>query len=371
MDVKKRDFLAAGVGLGMGLASSKAMAQQAAPAAPAAATQQPRYVWSGKQPATVDTDYKPRRLNKCIELWEDGQPMYYVSWGPSGMNDGYEQGKKMAQTWADCICIDLEHACFDLGEVRNFMRGLVDGGPTRSGHRTPATFCPMPVLGLSKDYMEANSWMVAQILATGVMGVNVCHARDPKAVAAAVQAMRYPFPYPVSAKKAFSGLPYEGEGLRGSGSQGFAAQIWGVNPNRYVRLADVWPMNSQGELMLGLKIEDKWALDNVEKTFAVPGIAFAEWGPGDMAMSLNGLSFFPDPPVPRTTEYSVPTSIAPNVQAARLRVAAACRSSGVGLLDTAIPETVIDSIRLGAKVIECAERSALIGREYTKRKMPV
>jgi hypothetical protein len=93
--------------------------------------------------------------------------------------------------------------------------------------------------------------------------------------------------------------------------------------------------------------------------------------PGDMAMSLNGLSFFPDPPLPRATEYSVPASIAPNVQQARLRVAAACRASGFGLLDTAIPETVVDSIKLGAKVIECAERSALIGREYTKRKMPV
>ncbi len=369
MDIKKRDFLAASVGLGVGLANSEALAQQQP--APAAAAQQPRYVWSGKQPASVDPNYKPRRLNKCIELWEDGQPMYYVSWGPTGENNGYEMGKKMAQTWADCICIDMEHACFDLGDVRNFMRGLVDGGPTRSGHRTPATFCPMPVLGLSKDYMESNSWMVAQILATGVMGVNVCHARDPQAVAAAVQAMRYPFPYPTSAKQALGGLPYEGEGLRGSGSQGFASRIWGVNPNRYVRLADVWPMNPQGELMLGLKIEDKWALDNVEKTFAVPGIAFAEWGPGDMAMSLNGLSFFPDPPVPRATEYSVPASIAPNVQAARLRVAAACKASGVGLLDTAIPETVVDSIKLGAKVIECAERSALIGREYTKRKMPV
>ena len=371
MDIKKRDFLAAGVGLGVGLASSEAMAQQATPAAQPAATSQPRYVWSGKQPATVDPNYKPRRLNKCIELWEDGQAMYYVSWGPTGEGNGYEMGKKMAQTWADCICIDLEHACFDLGDVRNFMRGLVDGGPTRSGHRTPATFCPMPVLGLSRDYMESNSWMVAQILATGVMGVNVCHARDPQAVAAAVQAMRYPFPYPASARQALGGLSYEGEGLRGSGSQGFASRIWGVNPNRYVRLTDLWPMNPQGELMLGLKIEDKWALENVEKTFAVPGIAFAEWGPGDMAMSLNGLSFYPDPPVPRATEYSVPASIAPNVREARLRVAAACKASGVGLLDTAIPETVVDSIKLGAKVIECAEKTALVGREFTKRRMPV
>jgi 4-hydroxy-2-oxoheptanedioate aldolase len=186
-----------------------------------------------------------------------------------------------------------------------------------------------------------------------------------------VQAIRYPFPYPASAKKVLGELPYGGEGLRGSGSQGFAARIWDVNPNRYTRLADVWPLNPAGEIMLGLKIEDKWALENVEKTFAVPGVTFAEWGPGDMAMSLNGLSFFPDPPVPRKTEFSVPSSIAPNVNAARLRVATACKASGVKLLDTCIPETVIDSIRIGGMVLECSEASALIGREYTRRKMPV
>lgn len=144
-----------------------------------------------------------------------------------------------------------------------------------------------------------------------------------------------------------------------------------MNGNRYVRRADLWPLNLDGELMLGLKIEDKWALDNVEKTFAVPGPSFAEWGPGDMAMSLNGLSFFPDPPVPRATEYSVLSSIAPNVNAGWTRVAAACKASGVRLLDTAIPETIVDSIKPGAMVIECAEKTAMVGREHTRRRMPV
>jgi 4-hydroxy-2-oxoheptanedioate aldolase len=133
----------------------------------------------------------------------------------------------------------------------------------------------------------------------------------------------------------------------------------------------VWPLNPNGEIMLGLKIEDRWALDNVEKTFAVPGVTFAEWGPGDMAFSLNGLDFLPDPPVPRKSEFSIPATIAPNVAAARSRVAAACRASGVKLLDTCIPETIVDSIKLGGMVLETSEEAALVGREYTKRKMPV
>ncbi len=276
MDIKKRDFLALGAGLGMGLAASDALAQN--PAAPPAEPR-PRYLWSGKQPAGVDPNYKPRRINKAIELFEDGQPLYYVTWGPDGEGNGYEAGKKMAQTWADCICIDLEHACFDLADVRKFMAraGWMAARPAA------ATACRRLSSACRSSATAPNIWKrflgAAQILACGVMGVDVCHARDPKAVAAAVQAIRYPFAYP-GAAKARTDLPYDGEGLRGSGSQGFAARIWGINPNRYCRLADVWPLNPHGEIMLGLKIEDRWALDNVEKTFAVPGVTFAEWGPG-------------------------------------------------------------------------------------------
>ena len=72
-----------------------------------------------------------------------------------------------------------------------------------------------------------------------------------------------------------------------------------------------------------------------------------------------------------TLALCVPSSIAPNVAQARLRVAAACKAGGVRLLDTCIPETVVDSIKLGGMVLECSEQSALIGREYTKRRMPV
>ena len=55
----------------------------------------------------------------------------------------------------------------------------------------------------------------------------------------------------------------------------------------YLAKADPWPLNPDGELLLGLKIENKRALGNCEDTARVPGISFAEWGPGDMAMSFG------------------------------------------------------------------------------------
>ncbi len=41
----------------------------------------------------------------------------------------------------------MEHGWFDMAALAEYMRGLVDGGPTRSGHRTPAIIGEAPVNG--------------------------------------------------------------------------------------------------------------------------------------------------------------------------------------------------------------------------------
>ena len=87
----------------------------------------------------------PRRHNKVIELFEAGQPIYYV--GADPRKPGYAQGKALAGTWADAINWEMEHGTFDLANLRDFMQGLVDGGPTRSGHRFPTVIVSLPVLG--------------------------------------------------------------------------------------------------------------------------------------------------------------------------------------------------------------------------------
>jgi 4-hydroxy-2-oxoheptanedioate aldolase len=227
---------------------------------------------------------KPKRINRAIEMLEMGQPIYYTQYAPNpgaaGVMSPYETGKKMAQTPADYITYEMEHGSLDFTALRAFMRGLVDGGPTKTGHRTPAVIVTLPILGLDEAHMKANLWVVQQTLASGVHGILLCHARSPEAVRVLVEASRYPFAEPKAA-----GV---GQGLRGSGSQGFAAQIWGISGNEYMRRADTWPLNKEGEIMLGLKIEDSYALANAEKVSKVPGIAFAEWGPGDMGFWLLG-----------------------------------------------------------------------------------
>ena len=215
-----------------------------------------------------------KHVNRIIDMWLKEQPVYYaqISGG------GYEQGKQMAATKADYITYEMEHGPLDFKELREFMRGLMEAGPTRSGHKTPAVIVTLPISGTT-DAVRANAWMIQQALATGVHGILLCNAESPEAARMMIEAARYPFAPRVE------GLA---QGTRGNGSQGYASRMWGVTAEEYMRIADPWPMNPDGELLFGLKIENPRADANVETSVRVPGIAFAEWGPGDHGFYLMG-----------------------------------------------------------------------------------
>jgi 4-hydroxy-2-oxoheptanedioate aldolase len=286
------------------------------------------------------TRWTPKRINKTIELLEMGQPVYYFT-----MYGGYEEGKKNAKTWADYITYDMESNPLDFRLLREFMRGLVDGGPTPSGHRTPTVVVTLPASGVDAAAMDSTAWMVQQALAQGAHGVHLARARDPEAVKRFVRAARYPFQK--------STVDILGYGTRGWGSQTFAAEIWGVDSKRYLELADVWPLNPKGEIMLGVKVEDWQALENAEKTLAIPGLAFAEHGPRDMGLSYGYLEGRADPPVPK------------EVEEAGRRVLALSKKYNV--LPENVEQRIDEGVRIGAGR---RQDSAEKGRRYTKRPMP-
>jgi len=131
-------------------------------------------------------DTAPKRINQAIELLAEGQPIYYTG-SHSGTTGTYEQGVKDSQTYADYISYDMEHAPFDVKGLQDYMRGLVAGGPDRSGHRTPAVIVNVPVNGMDAAAVHANAWMFNQVLATGVHGIMLTHADDPGAIRAFVE----------------------------------------------------------------------------------------------------------------------------------------------------------------------------------------
>src|SRR5258706_11751541 len=126
---------------------------------------------------------KAKHINRAIELLEAGQPVYYTG-SHSGTEGTFEAGKADAQTFADYISYDMEHAPYDVRGLADYMKGLVAGGPTKSGHRTPAVIVNVPVNGTDEASVRANAWMFQQVLATGVHGILLCHADAPGAVRA-------------------------------------------------------------------------------------------------------------------------------------------------------------------------------------------
>ena len=293
---------------------------------------------------------KTKRINRAIELLEQGQPIYYTG-SHSGTEGSYESGKRDAQTYADYISYDMEHAPYDIKGLADYMRGLAAGGPTKSGHRTPAVLVNVPVNGTDETTVRANAWMFSQVLATGVHGVLLTHADAPGAVRAFVEAVRLP----IHKQGVDHGVS---EGRRGVHGAATAAPIWGVSQDEYLQKADAWPLNPNGELLLGLKLEDKYALSNAEQNVKVPGIAFAEWGPGDMALSLG------------VRGRGNVAETAPEMLAARTRIFAACKANKIFFLNSMNPNNVVAMIQEGVMIGPASQQTAEIGRQYTKRQMP-
>jgi len=316
-----------------------------------------------------DPGYKPKRINKMIELLEAGQPVYDLSVDGAG----YDEGKKLAQSHVDLIQYQMEHGPFDPRRLREFMQGLVDGGPTKSGHRTPTVIVTLPVLGLDEVTVKNNHWVIEQVLSAGVHGLMLCHARTPEAVRMFVATARYQFDR-AELKGLDKGLP---EGLRGSGSQAYASRIWGITGNEYIERADPWPLNPNGELILSLKMEDKYALANIDRITMVPGIAWGEWGPGDQVLSLMGLEYLKRggsegrslPGTPATG--GLPPIGEPKLDAARARIMEAMKANKWAPLHSSNIDNVIDLIKAGVMVthgtsVELTNK----GRAFTKRQMP-
>jgi len=316
-----------------------------------------------------------KRINRCVELLEQDQAIYYDG-AHSGHVLTHAQGAIDAGTWADYMNVGMEHGAFDMTGLASYMRGMADAGPTRSGHRTPAVIVEAPVNGIDAAHVGYNAWQFRQILGRGAHGILLCQAESADAVRAFVECCRYPhntigvdpkIPSPLArlegatraAHGDSAGGKWLGIGTRGRGSEGTAAPVWGLSVEDYMACCDPWPLNPKGELLLGVKLESPEGVANCEEILAVPGLGFAEIGPGDLSLSL-GYRTIPPEPYP------------PEMQKARDRVLAACRSNGVAFLQGCTPDNIVARIGEGVRVVAGhSQEAAARGRAHQKRKMPV
>ena len=283
-----------------------------------------------------------KRINKIIDLLKSNQPVYYTSTSKFT----FANGKKMSKTWADYIRLDCEHGSTNFDKVGDYMRGLVAGGNTRSGHRTPAVLAELPFPGSNKDIVEYNSWIINQLLGKGVHGLILCHAEEKKAVQSFVKSSRFTFRKNI--------LP----GRRGHGGHKFAMKIWGVEEREYVEKCDPWPLNPAGEMILGIKMENIKAVKNSLRSSSVPGVCFGEYGLGDLSMDL-GYKIKPTFPLPR------------KIAQIRKKVWDNCKKNRkyfLGIIEEKNYKHMLDNGMMFCRAYQTKVVSK--GRNYTKRKKP-
>jgi hypothetical protein len=143
-----------------------------------------------------------------------------------------------------------------------------------------------------------------------------------------------------------------------------------MNNAQYVRIADLWPLNPGGEIIFGLKIEDPYGDAIAAQLLDVPGVAFAEWGPTDNNYWLNGFDGL------SLDGKRFDEAKFPKLGAVRKLILDLCRKRNIRFLNygTVVPGTfnyVIDQIKDGTMYLVGTEETAIMAREYTKRKMPV
>ena len=274
--------------------------------------------------------------------------------------------------------VGMEHGCFDMAGLADYMRGMVDAGPTRSGHRTPTVIVEAPVNGIDAAHVRYNAWQFRQILGRGVHGILLCQAETADAVRAFVESCRYPHntigvdpAIPVADGTAGGSDTREGRRDRRRRPRAAGHRHAGARIGDHGR-ADLGPVDR------GLH----GALRSLAAQSERRAVAGGKAGKPRRRRQLRGdprcagariCRDRPRRPKPFARLPTIPREpYPPEMQEARDRILAACRKNGVAFLQGCTADNIIARIDEGVRVIAGhSEASAIKGRAHQKRKMPV
>lgn len=200
--------------------------------------------------------------------------------------------------------IDMEHGPYRIDELAaRFDEFAAMRRPNGQLQVTPGVRIPM--------YGDENpSWLVKQVLDIGALAIVFPQIDTKEEALRAVRSMRIP---------PQRGARYpDPPGIRGAGlwsTDGFTGfPLWGeMDADEYMRRADLWPLNPEGELFAYIMIESPDGVRNIRDILEVPGIGGILIGVNDLSISLG---------VGRATRTGQP--LAPEAQAAVRHVLDAC-----------------------------------------------
>lgn len=215
---------------------------------------------------------RARHLNPVIAKLASGEPFIGVSTGDLSISNANE----LTRAALDYVYVDMEHNSFSFDSLYMFTLGTIDKAAIverGNAEADLAVFARFPPYG-----REQVQWVSKQALDIGLMGIIFNSIDNPEQATLAVRSMRYP-------QLKGSSRP-EPAGLRGWSPQ-LATWLWGISSSEYQRIADVWPLNPDGDLLAIMMIETAEGVRNADAIASVPGVGAIFMGPADLARSLG------------------------------------------------------------------------------------
>ena len=189
------------------------------------------------------------RINRLIEALERGEPAI------------------TSDVWT---FVDQEHGPYVIDQLGVRLREMAEV-ITSAGQQRLA-----PIVRIPTEGDQNVRWVIKQVLERGAMGIIVPQVENAEQATKIIRAVRYPqrrntrYPSP-SGRRGFAGAP----------------RTWGLSVMEYIEVADVWPLNPEGELFVMPMIENDEGVRNVGAILDVPGVGGVLIGPNDLSMGLG------------------------------------------------------------------------------------
>lgn len=263
------------------------------------------------------SEYK--HLNKVVSMLENGElPLATIPF----RNGDEELAREIGDSDLDLAIIEMEHQGFSYPYLRTTLQSMLNRGRIAKDGLVPSV---VPIARVPSPGSEVQEWIIKQTLDLGVYGIVVPRIETGDQVLKVLNAMRYP------AKR---------NSICGGGRRGYwptvAARYWGISDAEYCEHADVWPLNSIGDLLFVPIIESRKGVENIDEILDVSnGISMVMCGPGDFAAEAGAIGDGFDPEVVEWTNT----------------VQEACRKRNIPLLGgVADPKMVSEAYSNGIRV---------------------
>ena len=211
-------------------------------------------------------------LNPVVHRLAAGELVF----GVSTYDLSLEHARSLARSDIDYVYVDMEHGPMDFSALQTFLLAMIDKQMiAETGSLRPRVAALARIAPYGR---ETSAWAVKQALDIGLMGLIFPSIDTAEQAERAVRSMRYP-------QRRGSRYP-QPPGQRGSGAA-IATWFWGVSGVEYVRRADLWPLNPDGDLVALMMMESAEGVRNADAIASVPGVTGFYVGPSDLSNSLG------------------------------------------------------------------------------------